>query len=53
VYNYVKALTKHELGRDTEQGQLLKLKKFQRDLVIGGLVGDRDVGGIDAVNTAI
>ncbi len=53
IYMYIKKLTKHELGRDSDDGQLLKVLKFQRDLIIGGLKSQHDVSGVDAVTMAL
>ena len=44
---------KHEQGKESGEGQLLKVLKFQRDLIMGGLQANHDVGGVDAVNLAL
>ena len=53
IFDYVQALTRHEMGRDTNDGQMIKVLKFQRDLVMGGLKSQHDVGGVDAQNTVL
>lgn len=53
IYQHIKQMTKHELGIDSDAGQLLKVLKFQRDLIIGGLQAQHDVNGVDAVSMAL
>ncbi len=53
IYDYMKQTMKHEQGSETGEGQLLKVLKFQRSLIIGGLQAQHDVNGVDAVNMAL
>lgn len=53
IYQHIKQTTKHELGIDSDAGQLLKVLKFQRDLIIGGLKAQHDVNGVDAVSMVL
>lgn len=53
IFVYIRQLTQHELGRETDQGQLLKLFKYKRDLIVGGLKAQHDVSGVDAVAMAL
>ncbi len=53
IYEYMKKIMKHEQGKETGEGQLLKVLKFQRDLILGGLKAQHDVNGVDAVSMAL
>ena len=52
IFEYVKFLKIHDNDMNPN-GQLLKVLKFQRDLLIGGLQSRRDVSGIDAAKLAL
>jgi hypothetical protein len=53
IFNFIKKVTFHEYGYETDSGYLLKVLKFKRNLIIGGLTAQHDVGGIDAVNVTL
>ena len=53
IFAHTRNSVQHDLGRDTDQGQMLKVNKFQRDLVIGGLTAKHDVHGVDAVHQTL
>ena len=53
IYENMKKVMKHEQGKESGEGQLLKVLKFQRDLILGGLQAKHDVAGVDAVNMAL
>ena len=53
IYENMKKAMMHEQGKETGEGQLLKVLKFQRDLIMGGLSAKHDVSGVDAVSMAL
>ena len=53
IYENMKKAMMHEQGKETGEGQLLKVLKFQLDLIMGGLSANHYVSGVDAVSMAL